>query len=159
MKIKSLLSFAYKILTLITFVVFLVLLFCSIQIFIWSLDDQPPFKLIDYELKSGYPGEVITIKSKVIRDVKRKCSVTYSRSFSDSAGTRTDLTSGKQIMSAKALTDLNERSPDRLSTSVSIPVNAEKGEALIITVLEYECNPFHKSYPIDLIMKQKLLVL
>lgn len=129
------------------------------QLMMWSFDRSPPFVVLAYDAPPTHRGGVAVIKASVKRDLDRKCSVTYSRMFLDSKGASSDLTDGMRMMGATALDELNRRSPDGLTLKVHIPDTAETGKALVITALEYVCNPLHQIYPISVTMLNEIVIL
>ncbi len=126
---------------------------------IWSADREPPFHLIEAHSKPVKAGENTTIKALVKRDLSRKCSVTYSRVFYDGVGTRHDLMDTPQKTNAKGIEDLDRRGPNELRYGVEIPSAAVKGPGTVVTFLDYECNPIHKYYPIQVVMSVNVEVL
>ena len=122
------------------------------QLVWWSLDRTAPFELVSYVAPSARPGDTITIRAKVHRNLTKSCSVLFSRSFFDSAGTRFELTDGAQLMNHASLQVMNDRTPDALYVSIKVPLWAAPGSAIILTTLDYQCNPMHQLYPISVVM-------
>ena len=133
-------------------------LLAGFQVLRWSLDYMPPFALFDYTSNPAKPGEVLTIKANVRRDLDRRCSVHYSRSFFDSLGTRFDMTS-EQFMNAGALDELNKKMPDKLVLTLAVPRYAAAGKGVVMVVLDYKCNPLQAHYPISMILMMNVEVL
>jgi hypothetical protein len=129
------------------------------QVIVWSLDRSPPFVMVSYTSKPTKAGDVVIFRATVKREMHRHCSVTYSRMFYDSSGSRYDITEGAQIMNSIALDDQNRRTPDSLILSVKVPSAATPGVGVLITVLDYECNPVHKLYPIPVLLTMDVEVL
>lgn len=122
------------------------------QLMLWASDRHPPFTMTAYTAPPVKAGQSVIVKAKVIRELDRDCSVTYSRMLFDSSGSRFDITPGAQLMTAEALEDLNRRSPNSLVFSVVIPPQATPGVGALITVMNYVCNPIHKLYPVSVLM-------
>lgn len=125
----------------------------------WVLDRDVPFKMESYTVEPVRPGLTTVVRAKVVRDLDRRCSVVFSRTFYDSQGTRYELTEGVQLMNAVALEAYNERSPDMLAFSVIVPIAASPGEGVVMTALNYECNPIHQFFPISMVLEMKVKVL
>lgn len=134
-------------------------LFAFGQVAIWTADRAAPFHVIEYDAPPTRRGNVVVIKIGVKRDLARRCSVTYSRMFIDAKGSTFDLTEGMRMMGATALDELNRRNPDGLTLKIKIPEAAEPGRAVVLTALEYVCNPLHQIYPIQVTMTNELIVL
>jgi hypothetical protein len=131
----------------------------SAQIAVWASDRDAPFVVLDYHADPAKPGDTTTIKGMVRRDLKRSCSVLYSRMFIDSQGSQYELTPGVQLMNSRALTALNQRSPDLLSLSITILPKAAKGGGTAMSTLSYRCNPVHQFYPISMVVTFNVEVL
>lgn len=129
------------------------------QMIAWSVDYMPPFALLEYTATPARPGEMTSIDAKVRRDLDRRCSVAFSRAFFDSVGTRFDLTDGVQTMNAFALEAVNKMNPGKLLLKFQIPVGALPGTGVIMTTLDYTCNPLQQFRPIPLITSIKVEVL
>lgn len=129
------------------------------QVLWWAADRDAPFVMLDYEVSPARPGDSTVMKAVVRRDMSRRCSVLFSRSFFDSKGTRFELTEGAQLMNSTGLDEFNRRSPDSLSFSVVIPPAAQPGVGMVMTVLDYQCNPVHQLYPIAMVLTMNLEVL
>jgi hypothetical protein len=146
----------------ITYMVVLGALLCILafgQLAWWAADRDAPFVMLDYNEVSARAGESTVIKAVVKRDLSRRCSVLFSRSFIDSKGTRFELTDGSQSMNSASLTALNQRTPDQLNIGVRVPVDAAPGVGTVMTTLDYECNPIHQIYPIPMVLNMNLEVL
>lgn len=90
--------------------VWIVLLLITVgQLVWWSIDREPPFHVGSYTPTSAKPGQTATISANVERELKRGCSVQFSRYLYDPGGTRHDMVAG-QFMTAKALEDGLQRS-------------------------------------------------
>jgi hypothetical protein len=137
-------------------------LFCILfagQIALWASDRDAPFVMLDYSAKPAKAGETTVIRAMVKRDLSRRCSVLFSRSFFDSKGTRFELTEGAQSMNSSSLTAMNQRTPDQLMVGITIPKAAAPGMGTVMTTLDYECNPLHQMYPIPMALNMNLEVL
>jgi hypothetical protein len=130
-----------------------------IQFGMWAADRTAPFQLLSYDAPPTRAGEEVVIKARAHRDLSRKCSAIYSRMFIDSRGNMFDLTEGTRMVNADTITEMNRRSPDGLTIKVQIPANAEPGPAVVMTALEYVCNPLHQIYPIQVTLLENMIVL
>ena len=133
-------------------------LLAGFQVIRWTLDYMPPFALFDYTSSPAKPGEVLTIRANVRRDLGRRCSVHYSRSFFDSTGTRFDMAS-EQFMNADAIEELNRKLPDKLILTLAVPAHATPGKGAVMVALDYKCNPLQSHYPISMILMMDVEVL
>lgn len=123
----------------------------------YTLDREPPFAVLSVEPASAKPGEWITIKAAVRRDVRRNCSAEFSRYIFDSSNTRFDV--GTQVASAELVKAINERSPNELKVSFIVPQTASPGSAWMETVLQYHCNKVHRIWPIEVTTRMPFEVL
>lgn len=129
------------------------------QIIFWGVDRSVPFRIVSYVSNPALPGDTVIFHAKVKRDLQRHCSVTYSRMFHDSAGSWFDITPGRQMMSTDAINALNQRTPDSLILSVTVPPKAAPGKGSLVSVLDYVCNPTHLLYPVPMLMTMDVEVL
>jgi hypothetical protein len=114
----------------------------------WTFDREPPFKVIKTYQSKANPGGFAFIVADVKRDTKRNCSATYTRYIYTPGGYRLDL-EGVQYASAAHIEEINTKSPDKLQVLLPIPKTITAGQASLITLLKYECNPIHKLWPIE----------
>lgn len=125
---------------------------------VWAIDNRPPFRLESYEPVSAKRGEIAKISAKVERDLRRECSVKFTRYLFDSAGYRYEL-GQPQELSVTGLRQVAALSPDELRVSVLIPERMATGTALYMTDLQYVCNPFHVIRPVSMTMEIRIEVL
>ena len=104
-----------------------------------ALDREPPFTLLSYWTNQPRAGGTLVVRAKVQRDLDRECSVTFSRYLFDKVGARHEA-SGPQMMTPKALRNMDALAPGELNLQVPIPINFPAGPAVLTTVLEYRCN-------------------
>ena len=126
---------------------------------LWAFDRTPPFELISYTVMPVKAGQTTIVRAKVNRSVERRCEVKYSRMFFDSKGTHYALTDSVQFMNAMAVEAYNEISPNELKFTVVIPHAASQGTGVIMTPLNYECNPIHQFFPIEMVLNMNVEVL
>lgn len=124
----------------------------------WAVDRSSPFQLKDYTVFNAGRGQTMFIDADVQRDTARACAVTFSRYLFDSKLIRHEL-GGGQYMSAAALKDMDATLPGRLRLAIQVPPGAALGPASLITALEYNCNPVHTVWPIEVLMKMNVEVL
>lgn len=110
------------------------------QLVWWAMDRSPPFRLVSHQVNSPHAGGVLSVRAKVQRDLDRECSVTFSRYLFDKVGARHEA-SGPQMMTPKALRNMDALAPGELNLQAPIPINFPPGPASMTTVLEYRCNP------------------
>lgn len=104
-----------------------------------ALDRDPPFKLLDYWTSQPRPGGVLVVRARVQRALERDCSVTFSRYLFDRFGARHE-GGGPQVMTPRALRNMDAMAPGELNVQMTIPVGFPPGPAVMTTVLEYRCN-------------------
>lgn len=135
------------------------ILLSSIAALLWlSLDRAPPFESISYTAQPARPGQTAVITAEVRRDLRRNCSVKFSRFFVDAAGTRWEVTPLTSV-TAKGLRVFDDASEDRLRVPVPVPVGAAVGRATLIIPLAYRCNVVHEWFPIDVVLSYEFEVL
>ena len=121
------------------------------------LDRRPPFTITSYETNSPRAGGILMVNANVARELERRCSVTFSRYMVDSSGLRADLMPDF-TMTAQALEELDHATPGRLLLDIHIPDYVSAGPAVLVTPLEYRCNPWHSLMPIETTMVIKFEV-
>lgn len=115
----------------------------------WASDSYVPFSVTGpSEHTKAVPGESVTIKVPVKRDVTKKCSVLFSRYMYDSDGTYHDLMATR-FQSYSGILKLNEINPNQVKFSFTVPEDATPGPATVITQLAYMCNPLQSIWPMD----------
>lgn len=112
----------------------------------YAADREPPFAVLSVEPAAARPGDYITIRARVRRDVDRKCDAEFSRYIFDSSGARFDV--GTSIASAEMIESLATKAPDTLTVSVMLPQSMSAGSAHLKTVIGYVCNKTHVWVPI-----------
>lgn len=117
-----------------------ILVLCLLQVAWWLVDRVPPFRLIEATTNTPRPGEMLIVEARVHRDLKRDCSVTFSRYLFDSAGFRHE-SIGPQLMTPYALRTMDAMAPGQLNIRMQIPEGFPPGRGTVNTVLEYRCNP------------------
>jgi hypothetical protein len=113
----------------------------------WALDRHPPFDVLSSNPASVRRGEAVMLTAQTRRDVHRHCSATFARYLYLSNGHRIDL-EGDQSISADQIEDLERRAPGRLLVVAVVPSWAPPGPAMLVTNLQYTCNPLHRLWPI-----------
>lgn len=130
----------------------------SIAIVAWyTLDRKPPFAVVSVEPAFARPGEYVTIKAEVRRDVNRHCSAEFSRYVFDALNTRFDL--GTQLASPEMIERADQASPNTLRVSFLVPPTIATGPARLDTVLQYRCNRVHYIWPIEVTTRMPFEVL
>ena len=113
------------------------------QMLVWAADRKPPFELLSVEPAVATPGESVVLVFRVRRNVERDCAAILTRWVIDGKGVKIDL-EGQQRISASAIRELEQRTPGMLITSVPVPLSAFPGDAMLVSDLEYICNPVQK---------------
>lgn len=114
----------------------------------WAFDRDPPFEVVSVEPAVGRPGGSVLLLATVKRDIKRGCSVKYTRHLWTPAGYRMDL-EGLQEASADQIARMETRNPERLAVVIELPAWITPGTAQLVTHLNYRCNPLHILWPIS----------
>lgn len=125
---------------------------------VWSMDKEPPFRLVNYSVTPAVPGSTMLVMANVERDLTRDCSATYSRRLVDSQGIMRSI-DPDTTMGANAIRSMDKRSPNKLLFAVQVPWDTPAGPAQIITPLTYRCNPWHYRYPITMALEFDAMVL
>ena len=123
-----------------------------------SNDNTPPFVLRGYTVFNAPAGHVAFINGNAARDLKRDCSVKFSRFLMDSQRIRHEISS-ESTMSAEALRAMDREMGGALRLSIRIPPDAATGPASLMTVLRYRCNAIQEFWPIDVLLEMQLEVL
>ena len=121
-------------------------------------DSAVPFKLVSATTNAPHVNGVLFIDAVVVRDLKRKCSVTVSRHIFDATGRRIDVMPST-YMPAEALEQLDAIAPGRLRLAVPLPWYISAGPAAFVTSLSYTCNDWHAIRPINTVMTVNFEVL
>jgi hypothetical protein len=115
----------------------------------WAADREPPFSVATYiEPAPAKAGQTIVFAMPVHRDVDRGCSTHFSRHMIDSANVRHDY-GGYQFMSQESIKAMDKAMGPWLRIAVQVPAGAKPGRAVLVTELEYHCNPMHALWPIS----------
>lgn len=123
----------------------------------WAQDTAPPFELHNYTVQNAPPGGTIIIRANVTRHLDRKCSVEYSRSLVDYYNIRHPI--DQASLTHEGLSDLDRTNPNMLYTPVVVPTGTAIGPARLVVPQRYECNPWHRYFPISVITKFDVEVL
>ena len=129
-----------------TFLVIPLLVFCM-----WSVDRKAPFELVSYSDISVVPGDSLVAHEVVRRDVSRNCSATFARYTMNSRkekGNESPVT----YMNARAIENMSlTMGVDKLDLTYPISDDMPLGQASLVTVLDYRCNPLHYIWPIQVV--------
>lgn len=117
---------------------------------LWALDREPPFTVLDVIPATAQAGTTVNLQIAVLRDVRRTCDATFTRSVYDGAGYRFDL-EGLQQANAAAIRRVEKDTPGVLRLAVPVPSAARSGVGALVTSLEYTCNPLHRLWPIRMV--------
>lgn len=107
----------------------------------YALDREPPFRVLSVEPAAAYPGDMVTIRAHVWRDMDRDCSVSWSRFLFAPGVGRVDIASA--TAGASLVRRLERLDPGRLTITIQVPPTATAGQATLATELDYACNKFH----------------
>lgn len=125
---------------------------------LWLSDDAPPFVNGSYTATPAKAGRGMIISRELHRDVKRRCSIIYSRVLFDGAARMHDIVSGQRV--SPQMRDLFERkTPGRQDEVVQIPEDAAPGDGWLITDMEYRCNPLQAIRPISVRLELPIRIL
>lgn len=135
-----------------------ILLAAAAAMLFLAMDREPPFVSISYVSTPAQRGGTAVINAEVRRDLRRRCSVQFSRFMVDAAGTRWEVTPLTTV-TAQGLRVFDAASTDRLRVPVNVPLGAAPGRATLITPLAYRCNVMHDFFPIDVVLSYQFEVL
>ena len=139
--------------------VFKALLVFTLIVTAWMFTDRDaPFAVLSVEPAAARPGELVTIRANVRRDVHRKCSVSFSRAIFDRHGTRVEDLGGN-VFTAGMIEELERRTPGRLAVRIRVPADMEPGQGELVSSLEYTCNRTHVLLPIPVVTTMPFTVL
>ena len=130
----------------------------GISALVWAMDDAPPIKLLGYSVTPVHPGGTMLVVADVKRDLTRNCTATFSRQFVDSRGALHAVESDTSV-SASNIRAMDARNPNKLIFTVPTTWDTPPGKSLIITPLQYNCNPWHAMRPIALSLEMQAEVL
>ena len=150
---------AYRIMRRWVWLPWIFLVGLTIQLAVWALDREPPFRLISYTAAPVRPGGVLHIDGIVRRDLGRRCGMVGSRYITDSIGVRYDVASAN-AMTANALAQLDAAAPGRLLQAHRIPAYITPGPAKMVTTMVYSCNILHdliRPIPVDVVIAFEVL--
>ena len=125
----------------------LIVALAAVVLLYYAADRVPPFGVIGSGYGEGRPGDVVTIRAQVRRDISRGCNSETSRFIFDSTGTRYDL--GHASFSAETIARMERQTPGELVLSFRIPPNVAPGPATLTTVVLHRCNRVHAIWPIE----------
>ena len=123
-----------------------IILSAIVLVVYYATDRDPPFAVLSVDPTFARPGDYVTIRARVRRDVARRCDAEFSRYLYDSGGARFDL--GHSIASAEMIERMESVAPNTLVVSVRLPETMSPGPANMKTVLAYTCNKTHALVPI-----------
>ena len=123
-----------------------------------SMDNTAPFVLRGYTVFNAPAGQVAFINGNTSRDLKRDCSVSFSRFLMDSQRIRHEIASDSH-MTAEALRAMDREMGGALRLSIRIPPDAATGPAKLMTVLRYRCNAVQEFFPINVLLEMQMEVL
>jgi hypothetical protein len=135
-----------------------ILIVAATLIAVQAADRAPPFEVVDYVVPAGAPGETVTFRAKVRRDIDRGCSVTMSRSFFDSSQARWDI---DHVQFSPAFIEGMERTtPGHMAPTLTIPDAAAPGVGELVSNLDYVCNRVQSwGWPIHVVTRMRVQVL
>ncbi len=120
---------------------------------------EAPFAVLIVEPAAAKPGDTVTIRASVMRDIKRKCSASWHRFMWLPGSGRIDIAKDNPSVSPEFIEYLESIEPGRLTISERVPAIAQPGPAMIVTELGYWCKPAQKWYPIQVTTKLPFTVL
>ncbi len=143
-----------------------IVLFGSAVMFVAMLfaNRAPPLVGLPHDPITVTAGQWAEISVPVMRDLSRRCSVTYTRRVVDSDGSKFDLPSGGE--SPDSIRHNETQSPGRMRVMVLIPpartvgsLGIDAGPGKIITTRHWVCNPAQAIWPIEQTAQTPIYVL
>lgn len=123
----------------------------------YAVDRTPPFGVIASSYAAGQPGDYVTIRAVVRRDISRNCNTEINRFIFDSTGARFDM--GHSSMSADTIARMERQTPGEMAVLFRIPPNLAPGPATLTTVVLHRCNRTHAWWPIESTVDMPFMVL
>ena len=151
-------SWAIRLVPASIFVIAMCVAFMVAMVLVWSRDNEPPFLLHRYTVTPAYPGGTMLVVADVERNLSRQCEALYSRRFVDSSGAMHAIEPDTS-MGVNSIKSMDRRSPGKLIFTVPISKDTPPGKGLIVTPLQYTCNPWHYRYPITMSLEMEAQVL
>jgi hypothetical protein len=144
-----------------------VMIATAILVFAWGMmDREPPFTLLSVSPAAAKPGEMVTIKAKVRRDLDRQCDAEFSRyMFALTPGPdlggpiETRFVLGTSIAPHSMIAMMEKTWPMGLVISERVPETVLAGPAKITADISYVCNKGHRLWPITVHMEMPFTVL
>ena len=122
-----------------------------VQIAFWWYDSAPPFAVLGIErLERVHPGQTVRISAHVLRDIRRNCDATMRRAVFDSGGYRYDI-AGEVFFTAESIAKMDQMAPGKLTVAIDVPPGLLPGPAVVISQIEYQCNPLQRLFPITIL--------
>lgn len=140
----------------------------AILAFVWGLmDREPPITLVSVTPAAARPGEVVTIRAKVVRDLTRGCDAEISRymfaltdAHSGMEAIEARFVLGKSSVNHSMIAMMEKSWPNGLVISERIPESVAPGPAKITADINYFCNKAHRmAWPITVHMELPFTVL
>lgn len=143
-----------------------VMIATAICVFAWGLmDREPPFTLISVSPAYAKPGEMVTIKARVRRDIDRECDAEFSRymwgmtpgpDLGKPIETRHVL--GTSFAPHEMIAMMERTWPGGLVISERVPDTLLPGPAKITADIQYACNKAHRLWPITVHMEMPFTI-
>jgi len=135
-----------------------ILIMAGTLILVQAADRHPPFEILEYSVPTGRPGDKVTFRAKVRRDIERNCSATMSRSFFDASRARHDIDYIQ--FSPELIAGMERATPGEMAPTMVIPQAAEPGLGELVSSLSYVCNRVHSwGWPIHVTTRMQVYVL
>jgi hypothetical protein len=114
----------------------------------WAFDRRAPFDIIQYvEPPPAKPGQLLRFNFPVRRQLERECSVRFTRHIIDSSGVRSDY-EANHFMNADSLRAMDRVMGPYVRNVITLPSSLAEGRAVLVTNVQYQCNPLHAWWPI-----------
>lgn len=129
------------------------------------MDRDPPFALLSVQPASARPGDMVTIKASVRRDVERECDAEFSRymwgltpgpDLGKPIETRHIL--GTSFAPHEMIAMMERTWPGGLVISERVPDTLLPGPAKITADIQYVCNKAHRLWPITVHMEMPFTI-
>lgn len=134
------------------------LVMLGLQFTVWVFDRTSPRVIGAYTATPAAPGGAVVLTIDVKRDLSRRCSTNLIRYFYDARAVRYSV-GGVETRSAIHAIYSEAMSPGKLILGFNVPPAAARGTGLLVTTLEFTCNPLHTIWPIAMVMTQEVEVL
>ena len=123
-----------------------------------STDREPPFVSVKVYPAAAKPGESITIRQDVARDMDRECNAVFS-DWAFFPGVGRKMIHPPTEVGWEFIAAMERRSPGVLVKTFQIPMEAQPGHGFVSTPIWYWCKPVQYFWKIPVLNETPFTVL